>query len=68
MGNKYEIIAAHYPFKGYYEASHRTDSFLSFIWHLIKFQRKGYEIIDVAYRNVKIDTSNWKNITYMRGD
>ena len=63
MGTKYAIYASRYPYNGKVQASHRTDSLLSFIWYLVKFQRQGYEIIDVSYRNIKIDTSNWDHIT-----
>lgn len=63
MGTKYAIYASKYPYDGKVKVSYRTDSFISFIWHLLKFQRKGYDIIDVAYRNIKINTSNWNSIT-----
>lgn len=56
MGCKYEIVAARYPFKGYYEASFQTDSFLSAIWQLRKYQKQGYEIIDLYCR----DINEWK--------
>lgn len=68
MGTKYAIYASRYPYDGKVKASYRTDSFISFIWHLLKFQCQGYDIIDVAYRNVKIDTSNWTSITMDRGE
>ena len=53
MGNRYEILAAKYPFKGYYEDSCQCDSLLAALWHLIKYQRKGYGIINLQFRNIK---------------
>lgn len=61
MSDKYEILAARYPFMGYYEASCQCGNLFEVIWHLIKYQRQGYEIIDVHYRNIKYQfTSTWR--------
>lgn len=69
MGSNYEILAAHYPFKGYYEASFQCETFWSAIKKFREYKHKGYEIIDVRYREfIKMDTSDWNSITCIRGD
>jgi hypothetical protein len=60
MGNKYEILAAHYPFKGYYEESFRCDTMWAALKQFRKYQHQGYEIIDVSYRNFQ-ETFTWAN-------
>lgn len=61
MGSKYEILAARYPWKGYYEASCQCGNLFSMIWNLIKCQCRGYEIIDVSCRNIKEQfTCTWQ--------
>ena len=69
MGSNYELLAAHYPFKGYYEDSFQCSTFWAAMWQLIKYKKQGYEIIDLVYRKtIKFDTSNWDQITCIRGD
>ncbi len=69
MGSDYILLAAHYPFKGYYEDSFQCSTFLAAMWQLIKYKKQGYEIINLAYRKtIKIDTSNWNQITLDRGE
>jgi hypothetical protein len=53
MGNKYEILAAKYPFKGYYEKSFQCDTLWMAIKMFREFKRQGYDIIDVHYRDIK---------------
>lgn len=69
MGSNYELLAAHYPFNGYYEAGFQCSTFLAAMWQFIKYKKQGYEIIDIAYsKPIKIDTSNWNQITFERGN
>lgn len=64
MGNKYEILAAHYPFKGYYEKSFQCNTFWLAFKMFRTYKRKGYEIINLSYRKpIKIDTTNWYQVT-----
>lgn len=60
MGNKYEILATHYPFKGYYEESFQCDTMWAALKQFRKYQRQGYEIIDLSYRNFQ-ETFTWAN-------
>lgn len=60
MGTKFEILAAHYPFKGYYEESFQCDTMWAALKQFRKYQRQGYEIIDVHYRNFQ-ETFTWAN-------
>lgn len=60
MGMKFEILAAHYPFKGYYEASFQCDTMWAALKQFRKYQRQGYDIIDVHYRDIK-ETFTWAN-------
>lgn len=53
MGNRYEILAAKYPFKGYYEASCQCNTLIGAIWHLFKYQCQGYGIINLQFRNIE---------------
>jgi hypothetical protein len=53
MGMKFEILAAHYPFKGYYEETFQCSTLWSALKQFRQYQRQGYEIIDVSYRNIK---------------
>lgn len=50
MGTRYEIIAAHYPFKGYYEESFQCATFWSALMQFRRYKNQGYEIIDLFYR------------------
>lgn len=60
MGNKYSILAAHYPFKGYHEVSFQCDSFWRAIGQLLKYRRQGYDIIDLYCRDIKAhETFTW---------
>lgn len=69
MGYKYEILAAHYPFIGYYEKSCKCSTFWSAMMQLRKYKKQGYDIINLLYRKpIKIDISNWDQITMCRGD
>ena len=64
MGSQYEILAAHYPFKGYYEESFQCETLWAAMKQFRKYQSKGYEIINLVYREmVKVDYSNWNQIT-----
>ena len=60
MGMKFEILAARYPFQGYYEESFQCDTMWAALKQFRKYQRQGYEIIDVSYRNVR-ETLTWSN-------
>lgn len=51
MGSRYEILAAHYPFTGYYEESYQCVTFLAALIQFRKYKNYGYEIIDLFYRN-----------------
>jgi hypothetical protein len=53
MGNKFEILAARYPFKGYYEASFQCATLWSALKMFREYKRQGYDIIDVHYRDIK---------------
>jgi hypothetical protein len=53
MGYKFEILATNYPFKGYYEASYRCETFWSALKKFREYRHLGYEIIDVHYRGIK---------------
>ena len=52
MGMKFEILAANYPFMGY-QASCQCETMWEALKKFIEFKRKGYEIIDVRYRNIQ---------------
>lgn len=61
MGIKFELLAAHYPFKGYYEASCQCNTLWGALNQFRKYQKQGYEIIDVHYRNIREQfTSTWQ--------
>ena len=60
MGMKFEILAARYPFQGYYEESFQCSTMWAALKQFRKYQRQGYEIIDVHYRNFQ-DTFTWAN-------
>ena len=69
MGSNYEILAAHYPFNGYYEESFQCATLWIALKKFREYRHKGYEIIDVHYMEfIKVDTSNWNQITMIRGD
>lgn len=53
MGNKYEILAAKYPFQGYYEKSIQCNTFWVALTYFRTYQRQGYGIIDLHFRNVE---------------
>lgn len=59
MGNKYEILAAKYPFKGYYEKSFQCNTFWMALTYFREYKRQGYDIIDVHYRDIKYDCVTW---------
>lgn len=64
MGSEYELLAAHYPFKGYYEESFQCSTLWAALKKFREYKHKGYEIIDVHYRKfIKVDTSDWNKIT-----
>jgi hypothetical protein len=58
MGTKYEILAARYPFSGYYEESFQCRTLWAALNKFREYKRKGYEIIDVHYRDIK-ETFTW---------
>jgi len=58
MGNKYEILAAHYPFKGHYEKSFQCNTLWVALKYFREYRHQGYEIIDVHYRDIK-ETFTW---------
>ena len=58
MGNKYEILAAKYPFKGYYEKSFQCTTLWMAIKMFREYKRQGFDIIDVHYRDIK-ETFTW---------
>ena len=51
MGFKFEILAAHYPFKGCYEESFQCNTVWSALMQFRKLKGQGYEIIDLHYRD-----------------
>lgn len=53
MGSKYEVLAAKYPFQGYYEQSYRCDNLDDAIQRLKEFQAVGYDIINLYCRDIK---------------
>lgn len=60
MGNKYRIEAAHYPFKGYYEASFQCNTLWTALKYFREYKRQGYEIINFYYRDIKAhETFTW---------
>lgn len=59
MGTKYEILVAHYPFKGYYEDSFQCHTLWTALKKFREYKHKGYEIIDVHYRDIKWDHITW---------
>lgn len=64
MGTKYELLAAHYPFQGHYEDSFQCLTLWAALKKFREYKHKGYEIIDVHYREfIKVDTSDWNQIT-----
>jgi len=52
MGLEYEILAAHYPFQGYYEASFQCRTLWAALKQFRKYKSQGYEIINFYYRNI----------------
>ena len=52
MGTKYIIMAAGYPFRGYYEEEFQCKTLWAALNKFREYKRKGYEIIDVHYRNI----------------
>ena len=58
MGTKFELLAAHYPFKGYYEESCQCPTLWSALIKFREYRHDGYEIIDVRYRDIK-ETFTW---------
>ncbi len=69
MGTLYTILAAHSPFNGYYEESVQCTTLWAAMKQFRKYQKQGYEIINLAYREaIKIDTSNWNQITKTEWD
>ena len=56
MSSKYQVLAARYPFHGYYGPSLGCNNFIAVVIQFIKFKRQGYDIIDIRYRNIKEDT------------
>ncbi len=59
MGTKYEILAAHYPFMGYYEESFQCNTLWGALKQFRKYQKQGYEIINIHYRDIKYDQITW---------
>lgn len=55
MGSKYEVLAAKYPFNGYYSAHVNCNNWAEAMTQFIKFKAQGYNIIDIRYRNIKED-------------
>ena len=53
MGSKFEILAAHYPFKGYYEKSFQCNTLWVALKYFRAYQKQGYDIINVHYRDIK---------------
>jgi hypothetical protein len=64
MGTNYQLLAAHYPFQGYYEDGFQCSTLLAALKKFLEYKLKGYEIIDMHYREfIKVDTSDWNQIT-----
>lgn len=59
MGTKYEILAAHYPFQGYYEESFQCNTLWVALKQFRKYKSQGYEIINIYYRDIKNDQLTW---------
>lgn len=69
MRTKYTILAANYPFMDKYEESFECATLWVALNKFREYKRRGYEIIDVHYREIiRVDTSNWDHITMIRGD
>lgn len=52
MGTKYELLAAHYPFQGYYEESFQCSTLWIALKKFREYKHQGYEIINVYYRGM----------------
>lgn len=50
MGTTYQILAARYPFMGYYEESFQCKTLWAAMVQFREYKRQGYEIIDMFYR------------------
>ena len=50
MGTTYQLLAAHYPFMGYYEESFQCKTLWSAMMKFREYKHQGYEIIDMFYR------------------
>lgn len=59
MGSKYELLAAHYPFQGYYEESCLCDTLWAALKQFRKYKSQGYEIINVYYRDINNNHITW---------
>lgn len=51
MGGKYKILAAKYPYQGYWEESSFCDSFEEAIKQVEEYHQNGYNIIDLYCRD-----------------
>lgn len=58
METKFKILAAHHPFKGFYEEFFNCNTLWSALKKFREFRHAGYEIIDVRYRDIK-ETFTW---------
>lgn len=69
MRTHYTILAAHYPFTDEYEESFECATLWVALKKFREYRHKGYEVIDVHYREmIKVDTSTWNNITMSWSD
>ena len=60
MGDKYRIEAAKYPFKGCYEVTFQCNVFWHAISQLLRYRRRGYNIINFYCRDIKVnETFTW---------
>jgi hypothetical protein len=55
MRDKYTILAAHYPFQGHYEKTFKCNTLWVALQYFRAYKHKGYEIIDVHYRNIEVN-------------
>lgn len=62
---RYFLSATHYPFDDTDQEVLTADNLLHALWQFRKLKKQGYDIIDIRYsRPIKIDTSNWDQITW----
>ena len=53
MGDKYTVLIAKYPYKGYYENIQGFDTFKEAVEFAEKSMKRGYDIVDIKCRDIK---------------